>query len=54
MINHTGFVTDESIKTVDRQRPANQVIIKVKSSPVGIDWRMIRMMKEPVRRRKNS
>lgn len=42
------------MKSVNKQKTNDKVISKAKSSPVGVDWQMIRLMKESERNRKKS
>jgi hypothetical protein len=44
-INQTDASTDEDMGTTNRQRPI-RVIREVKSSPAGVDWQMIRTVRE--------
>ncbi len=44
-INQTDVPADEDMGTINRQRPT-RVVIEVKSSPAGVDWQMIRTVRE--------
>ncbi len=44
-INQTDVSADEDMGTINKQR-AVRVIREVKSSPAGVDWQMIRTMRE--------
>jgi hypothetical protein len=44
-INQTDVSADEDMGATNRQR-AVRVIREVKSSPAGVDWQMIRTMRE--------
>ena len=44
-LNQTDVSTDEDMGTINKQRPV-RVIREVKSSPAGVDWRMIRTIRE--------
>jgi hypothetical protein len=44
-IDQTDVSADEDIGTINKQRPA-RVIREVKSSPAGVDWQMIRTIRE--------
>ena len=44
-INHTDALADEDMNTINRQRLA-RVFREVKSSPAGVDWQMIRTIRE--------
>jgi hypothetical protein len=43
-INQTDVSADEDMGTINRQRPT-RVITEVKSSPAGVDWQMIRIVR---------
>ncbi len=44
-INQTDTSANEDMGTTNRQRPI-RVIREVKSSPTGVDWQMIRTIRE--------
>ena len=44
-INQTDASADEDMGNTNRQRPT-RVIREVKSSPAGVDWQMIRTIRE--------
>lgn len=44
-INQTDVSADRDTGSTNRQRPA-RVIREVKSSPAGVDWQMIRTIRE--------
>jgi hypothetical protein len=44
-INQADVSADEDMGATNRQRPT-RVIREVKSSPVGVDWQMIRTMRK--------
>jgi len=43
---------EKQMKIVNKQKTSDKVISRAKSSPVGVDWQMIRLMKESARNRK--
>ena len=44
-INQTDASADEDMNSINRQRVA-RVVREVKSSPAGVDWQMIRAIRE--------
>ncbi len=44
-INQTNASADEDMGTIDKQRPT-RVVREVKSSPAGVDWQMIRTIRQ--------
>ncbi len=48
-IEHIGATAHGHIKTVDRRKSDNLMISRWRSSPAGIDWQMLRSMRENVR-----
>ena len=52
-INQTDVPADEDMVTTSKQRPT-RVIREVRSSPAGVDWQMIRTIRESGRYKEDN
>ena len=53
-LKHIEITADKCKETNSKKRANNLKVMGWKSSPAGIDWQMIRSMREAARRKKSS